>query len=100
MERPNARKNIPKDPPSQSPWQDMYGKIAAECPENEAEREVLRMLGAGRDLLDCLDYWKSRGLAEEGFSDLMKRADRWETAYCETGKMEGGLADWDHPRAL
>jgi hypothetical protein len=62
-----------------SPWKDIYHKIGRECPQNDTERYVLKMLGAGADVADCLEYWRSKGNDEEGFLEFMKRADEWET---------------------
>ncbi len=58
----------------------MYGKMGRECPQNDTERHILEMLGAGEELSVCLDYWKSVGNNEESFLEFMKRADEWETA--------------------
>ena len=62
-----------------SPWKEMYERIGAEYPQNDAERQVLKMLGDGESIPDCLEYWKDRGMDEESFRQLMRRADEWET---------------------
>ncbi len=62
-----------------SPWKEMYEKMGSECPRNDTEKHVLEMLGAGEELSDCLEYWRSKGNSEEGFPEFMKRADEWET---------------------
>ena len=62
-----------------SPWKEMYERIGREYPQNDVERQVLKMLGAGESIPDCLEYWKSMGMDEESFLQLMRRADAWET---------------------
>ena len=62
-----------------SPWKEMYERIGTEYPPNDVERHVLKMLGAGESIPDCLDYWKDRGMDEESFLQFMRRADEWET---------------------
>ena len=62
-----------------SPWKEMYERIGTKCPTNDVERQVLKMLGAGESIPDCLEYWKDREMDEESFRQLMRRADEWET---------------------
>lgn len=62
-----------------SPWKEMYERIGTEYPQNDVERQVLKMLGRGESIPDCLEYWKEREMDEESFLQFMKRADAWET---------------------
>jgi len=62
-----------------SPWKEMYERIGTEYPQNDVERKVLKMLGYGESIPDCIDYWKKRGMDEENFLQFMRRADEWET---------------------
>ena len=62
-----------------SPWKEMYERSGTEYPQNDVERQVLKMLGRGESIPDCLEYWKDRGMDEESFRQLMRRADEWET---------------------
>ena len=62
-----------------SPWKEMYERIGTEYPQNDVERQVLKMLGRGESIPDCLEYWKAMGMTEESFLQFMKRADAWET---------------------
>ena len=62
-----------------SPWKEMYERIGTEYPQNDVERQVLKMLGRGESIPDCLEYWKDREMDEESFLQFMKRADAWET---------------------
>ena len=62
-----------------SPWKEMYERIGTECPQNDAERQVLKMLGHGESIPDCLEYWKDREMDEESFLQFMRLADAWET---------------------
>ena len=86
-----------------SPWKDMYDIMGIKCPQNDTERQILKMLGAGADVADCLEYWKSEGNDEEGFLEFMKRADEWETEAlrwrenAETGKTDSNLQHRDKP---
>ena len=57
----------------------MYERIGTEYPQNDVERQVLKMLGRGESIPDCLEYWKEREMDEESFLQFMKRADAWET---------------------
>jgi len=61
------------------PWKKLYEKMNRNCPQNETEQRVLKMLGEGESLPDCLEYWKSAGNSGESFLEFMKRADEWET---------------------
>ncbi|MCR4585272.1 MAG: hypothetical protein K5686_06060 [Lachnospiraceae bacterium] len=61
-----------------SPWKELYEKIGGDVPENEAEREIHKMLSEGKGVIDCAEYAKSRGMTDAGFLDLMKRADSRE----------------------
>ena len=61
-----------------SPWKEMYERIRTEYLQNDVERQVLKMLGAGESIPDCLDYWKDRGMDEDSFLRFMRRADEWE----------------------
>ncbi len=61
-----------------SPWKKMYERMGMECPQNDAERHILEMLGEGQDLSDCLEYWKAGGMNEESFLEFMEKADKWE----------------------
>ena len=61
-----------------SPWKELYDKMGRECPENDLERYVLEMLGSGKDISDCLEYWLQMGMDGESFFKFMDRADRWE----------------------
>ena len=63
---------------SSSPWKGLYERISGDVPENDVEREILRMLGEGKGLTECAEYAKSRGMTDAGFLDLMKRADSRE----------------------
>ena len=38
-----------------SPWKEMYERIRREYPQNDAERQVLKMLGNGESIPDCLE---------------------------------------------
>ena len=38
-----------------SPWKEMYERIGTEYPQNDVERHVLKMLGAGESIPDCLE---------------------------------------------
>lgn len=62
-----------------SPWKEIYARMGTGCPKNDTEKHILEMLGAGKDLSDCLLYWKSEGMDEESFLEFMRRADEWET---------------------
>ena len=62
-----------------SPWKEMYDGMYRECPKSNTESHVLEMLGAGKDMSTCLEYWMQMGMDEESFLDFMNRADRWET---------------------
>ena len=61
-----------------SPWKEMYERIRREYPQNDAERQVLKMLGNGESIPDCLERWKTMGMDEESFLQFMRRADAWE----------------------
>ena len=62
-----------------SPWKEMYDGMEMKCPESNHERHVLEMLGAGKDMSSCLEYWVQMGKDKESFLDFMDRAGRWET---------------------
>ena len=62
-----------------SPWKEMYERIGTEYPQNDAERQVLEMLGRGESIPDCLERWKALGMDEGSFLQFMRRADAWET---------------------
>ena len=66
------------DSRANGPWKEMYNKMNRECPQNDTERHVLKMLGAGADVEDCLEYWESVKNSGESFLEFMKRADEWE----------------------
>jgi len=55
-----------------SPWKEMYERIGTEYPQNDVERKVLKMLGHGESIPDCLEYWKDREMDEESFRQLMR----------------------------
>ena len=64
---------------NKGPWENLYQKMAAECPENDVERQVIEMLGSGKDMSECLEYWVQMGMDKESFLTFMDRADKWET---------------------
>ena len=57
----------------------MYDRMDRDCPRNNTESRVIEMLGAGKDISTCLEYWVQMGMDEESFLDFMDRVDRWET---------------------
>ncbi len=61
-----------------SPWKEKYERIGMKYPQNDVERRVLKMLGRGESIPDCLEYWKTMGMDEESFLEFMRRADEWE----------------------
>ncbi len=62
-----------------SPWNSFYEQMDKECPENDTERKIMEMLGQGKSIPDCLEFWTQQGLSEESFLDFLKKADKWET---------------------
>lgn len=62
-----------------SPWKEMYDRMEMKCPESDIERHVLEMLGSGKDMSACLEYWVQMKKDKDSFLDFMDRVGRWET---------------------
>ncbi len=68
-----------KNDEKHSPWKAFYEQMGKECPENETEKKILTMLGEGKSIAECLEFWTQSGLSEQSFLDFLKKADKWET---------------------
>lgn len=74
---------------NENPWEPMYQRMRDELPENEIERETLRMLAAAVPLSECEELWEKNGYTGEDFHRFMLRANEWENTHmCGPGKYE------------
>ncbi len=66
-----------------------YDVLQEELPENDTEREVLKILARGGSVSECRELWVRNGYPEEEFDVFFKKAGDWESTHmCGPGKYE------------
>lgn len=60
------------------PWAEKYERMVRECPQNDLERQISKMLSEGGSIIECREVWKENGKTEEEFFAYLERLRRWE----------------------
>ena len=73
--------NETKDAVMKYPMMTGYEEMHEELPENDLERETLKILRDGGSLLECREIWKGKGYHDEEFDTFLRKARRWENEH-------------------
>ncbi len=66
-----------------------YDVMREELPENDLERETLKILAGEGGIMECIELWEKNGYSKKDFDVFYKKAGDWENTHmCVPGSYE------------